>query len=218
MCYHYDAAGNNKAMKRFSFITKSDEYTPIENANAFAHPKMPIVTNKNTNQIQLFEWGLIPHWAESIKANELKKSTLNAKSETIFELSSFKDAVQQRCLILATKFYEWRTEGSKKIPYEITIKDEEVFAMGGLFNIWTDIKTGLQKSTFTIITVPANDMMSYIHNTRLRMPLIVAPGKELEWLNTHLNQDSMRLLMKPYRSSEMKAEIIKHDGYQYSLF
>jgi putative SOS response-associated peptidase YedK len=218
MCYHYDAAGNKKALKRFTFIKESPDYVPIENANGFSHPKMPIVANNKSNEIQLFEWGLIPTWADSERANELKKSTLNAKSETLFDLASFKESTSKRCLILAESFYEWRTEGKRKIPYQIFIKDQEVFAMGGIYNEWKDIKTGESKFTFSIITVPANDMMAYIHNTKLRMPLILPQNLELDWLKPNLDQAQITAMMKPYKSSEMKASQIRHEGEQYTLF
>jgi putative SOS response-associated peptidase YedK len=148
----------------------------------------------------------------------LKKSTLNAKSETLFDLPSFKESTTKRCLVLAECFYEWRTEGKKKIPYQIFVKDQEVFAMGGLFSEWKNIKTGETKNTFTIITVPANDMMAYIHNTKLRMPLIIPLNQELEWLKPNLNQAQITSLMKPYKSSDMKAQQIRHEGDQYTLF
>lgn len=218
MCYHYDAAGNKKALKRFTFLKESPDYTPIENANAFSHPKMPIVSNDKSTQIQLFEWGLIPNWADAERANELKRSTLNAKSETLFELASFKESTSKRCLVLAESIYEWRTEGKRKIPYQIFVKDQEVFAMGGIFNEWKNIKTGETRSTFSIITVPANDMMAYIHNTKQRMPLILPQNQELDWLKPNLSQAQITAMMRPYKSSEMKATQIRHEGEQYTLF
>ena len=218
MCYHYDAAGNKKALKRFTFIKESPDYVAIENANGFSHPKMPVVANNKSNQIQLFEWGLIPNWADAEKATELKKSTLNAKSETLFELASFKDSTPKRCLILAESFYEWRTEGKRKIPYQIFVKDQEIFAMGGIYNEWRDPKSGESKFTFSIITVPANDMMAYIHNTKLRMPLILPQSQELNWLKPNLDQAQITAMMRPYKSSEMMASQIRHEGDQYTLF
>ncbi len=218
MCYHYDAAGNSKAIKRFTFIKESPDYKPLVNANAFSFPAMPVVASDKPSQIQLFTWGLIPYWADAEKAKDLRKNTLNAKAETMFELASFKDATTTRCLILAECFYEWRHEGSNKIPYQIFVKDAEVFAMGGLYNIWQDRKTGQSTSTFTIITVPANDMMAYIHNTKQRMPLILPPGKELEWLQPDLSQAQITSLLRPYRNTDMRAEKILVAGSQYSLF
>jgi putative SOS response-associated peptidase YedK len=218
MCYHYDAAGNKKALKRFTFLKESPEYVPIEDANGFAHPKMPIVASTKPTAIQLFNWGLIPNWATAEKSHDLQKSTLNAKSETLFDLPSFKEATSTRCLVLAESFYEWRTEGKRKIPYQIYVKDQDVFAMGGLYTEWKDIKTGQIKNTFTIVTVPANDMMAYIHNTKQRMPLIIPQNQELEWLKPNLNQSQITAMMKPYKSSEMKAVQIRHEGEQYTLF
>jgi putative SOS response-associated peptidase YedK len=218
MCYHYDAAGSTKAIKRFSFITKSEDYTPTLLANAFAHPLMPVVAAGATNQIQLFEWGLIPTWSDAHRATDQRKSTLNAKSETMFELSSFKDATATRCLVLAENFYEWRHEGQQKTQYRIGVKDYEVFAMGGIYTQWKNPSTGQVRQTFSIVTVPANDMMAYIHNTKQRMPLIIPPGKELEWLQPGLSQAQIVQLLRPYRNTDMRAEKILQAGQQYSLF
>ncbi len=218
MCYHYDASGNKKAMKRLTFITETEEYKPVENANGFAHPAMPVVTNLESHKIQLFQWGLIPQWVELSRAHEMQNSTLNARAETLFELASYKDCVQQRCLVLADSFYEWRTEGKKKIPYQIFLKENESFSMGGIFSVWKNPRTGQNHHSFSIVTVPANDMMEYIHNIKKRMPLILNAEAEQAWLKGNLTNSAMNLLMKPYKSSEMKAVQIKHEGDQYSLF
>jgi putative SOS response-associated peptidase YedK len=218
MCFHYDAAHSNNAKKRFSFIKESPDYKPLAQANAFTFPAMPVVASNKTSHIQLFQWGLIPHWATPDKAPDLRKSTLNAKAETLFELPSFKDATSTRCLVLAERFYEWRHEGNNKIQYNISLKDQEVFAMGGIYTVWKEPKTGEKRSTFAIVTVPANEMMAYIHNSKQRMPLILPPGKELEWLQPDLSQQQLNFLMRPYRNTDMLATRQMQAGQQFSLF
>jgi putative SOS response-associated peptidase YedK len=219
MCYHYDAAGNKKAMKRFEFLKKSEEYSAPKNANAFAFPKMPIVTNKNPDTIQLFNWGLMPHWASKEKVNELKKTTLNARAETIFDLNSFREAAtHNRCLVLADSFYEWRTVGRTRIPYLISLKNNETFAMGGIWSVWKSVENGEEHHTFSIVTVPANPLMAYIHNTKLRMPLILPYGTEENWIDPSLSQQQISGMMLPFDQSQMAATIIVAEGDQLSLF
>ena len=44
-------------------------------------------------------------------------------------------------------------------------------------------ETGEIISTYTILTTEANALMSVIHNTKKRMPVIVSPENESEWLH-----------------------------------
>jgi putative SOS response-associated peptidase YedK len=60
--------------------------------------------------------------------------------------------------------------------------DGEPFALGGLFSHWTDKTSGDMLSTFTILTMDANEQMAEIHNTKKRMPLILRRDTEMDWL------------------------------------
>jgi len=151
--------------------------------NAFQFPKTPVITNKNRELIQMFQWGLIPHWA---KNDEIKKNTLNARVETIHEKPSFKYALQNRCLIIADGFFEWQwldPKGKQKQKYLITLPENQLFAFAGLYNIWADPTTGEMINTYTILTTAANELMSIIHNSKKRMPIILNPEDENLWLS-----------------------------------
>ena len=58
----------------------------------------------------------------------------------------------------------------------------KVFAIGAIFNDWVNKQTGEQTHTFSIVMTPANELMRKIHNTKLRMPLILKRGTERDWL------------------------------------
>ena len=105
MCFHSKQTKSAQELEhRFDAkFEKAENYVPSI-YNGFTFPQTPVITNKDKNKIQLFNWGLIPHWAND---DSIKKFTLNAKSETIHEKPSFKNAVQNRCLILIDGFYEW---------------------------------------------------------------------------------------------------------------
>jgi putative SOS response-associated peptidase YedK len=160
--------------------------------------------------ITAFNWGLIPDFCKTeIDAKDMQLKTLNAKSETVFTLPSFKNLIREkRCLIIADGFYEWRTIGKQKYPYFIQYKDHEVFAMGGIFNDWVNRQTGKQTQTFSIITTPANALMSKINNDKQRMPFILPKGTEHNWLNINLNEHEIADLMKPLSEGELKAHTI----------
>ena len=104
--------------------------------NGFDFPKTPIITNENPEIIELYNWGLIPDWS---KSEDIRALTLNAKIETIHEKPSFKNIVNQRCLVLANGFYEWQwrdSKGKNKVKYEIGIENDELFAFAGLYSHW----------------------------------------------------------------------------------
>lgn len=151
--------------------------------NAFQYPETPLITNKEPGIIQLFNWGLIPAWA---KDDSIKKMTLNARIETINEKPAFRNSVKNRCMILADGFYEWQwldPKGKNKQKYLITLPDNEAFAFAGLWSEWVNKETGEISKTYTILTTEANEMMSEIHNSKKRMPVILKQESEADWLS-----------------------------------
>ena len=162
-------------------IEKAELFQPQENINGFNFTKNPIITDEEPNIIQHYNWGLIPSWA---KDEEIKKMTLNARIETIDEKPSFRSSINKRCLVIANGFYEWQwldSKGKNKIKYEIGIGNDDLFAFAGLYSQWVNTITGEIKDTYTIITTQANEIMSEIHNTKKRMPIILKPEDEKNW-------------------------------------
>lgn len=151
--------------------------------NAFQFPKTPVITNLKPELIQMFQWGLIPHWA---KNEDIRKNTLNARVETIHEKPSFKYALQNRCLIISDGFFEWQwldPKGKSKQKYLISLPENQLFAFAGLYNTWADPTSGEVFNTYTILTTEANELMSIIHNSKKRMPVILTPEDENLWLS-----------------------------------
>ena len=122
MCYQTRLIKKREEiLERFNAeIDALNEYDPAEFCNAFDFPKTPVLTDREPKKIQLFHWGLIPSWSQD---NTIRKYTLNARIETLNEKRSFKEVVQNRCLIIADGFYEWQwltKNGSKKQKFLIT--------------------------------------------------------------------------------------------------
>lgn len=106
MCYHSKQTKSAQELKhRFkATFFEEEEYTPTI-YNGFSFPKTPVITNADTHNIQLFNWGLIPPWA---KDKDIRKNTLNARYETLSEKPSFKSSLKNRCIVLSDGFYEWQ--------------------------------------------------------------------------------------------------------------
>ena len=217
MCFHNSMSA--KAVKLAArYGRKSDVveiYQDILNeqyhVNAFTFPKYPIITT--SDEIQVFNWGLIPFWTkDEANADEIRRMTLNARADTIFEKPSFREPImKKRCIVPSTGYFEWRHEGTKKIPYYIYLKDEPIFSMAGIYDSWLDKETGEEHSTFSIITTDTNSLTDYIHNTKHRMPAILSKENEEKWLNPGSQKADIASLLKPYDAEQMDAYVIEND-------
>lgn len=183
MCYQTRLIKKKEEIQK-RFQVDIDDLMSIEDfelIKAFDFPKTPIITNSDPNKLQLFQWGLVPEWAQD---TTIKKFTLNARIETLNEKPSFKDVIHNRCLIIADGFYEWQwltKSGSQKQKYLITIPNEDLFAFAGVFSEWIDFD-GNKLNSYSMVTTEANELMHEIHNTKHRMPIILKKEDEQNWL------------------------------------
>jgi putative SOS response-associated peptidase YedK len=123
---------------------------------------------------------------------EFASKTLNARIETCAEKASFRHLIgSKRCLVPSSGFFEWQTAGKLKIPYFITDPKQEIFSIAGIYDSWLDHSTGALENTFTILTTAANPLMAEIHNTKKRMPLILATNEEDAWLAGKLSLENI---------------------------
>jgi len=175
--------------------------------SGFSYPQLAVVRQDG---VFLHEWGLIPSWVkDQDTANDLRTKTLNAVGETVFEKPSFrKNVVSQRCLLPVSGFYEWREVNGVKYPYYIQVTEQDYFSLGALYDTWINKVTGEIRNTFSIITTPANPLMEKIHNLKKRMPLILSPEDQMNWLDPDLNIGDIKDLIKPFPERKMKAYTI----------
>lgn len=201
MCFTVSLkSAQKKTEKRFNAkFAEPKNIKPIFYSNAFSHPNHPVILNEDPTMIQMASWGLIPPWA---KDEDIQDHTCNARAETIYSKPSFKHAAKSRhCLVLVDGFFEWQEVKGKKYPYYIYMKDEEPFALAGLWEPWTNPQTGEIKKTFTIITCEANDLLAKIHNTKKRMPVILTNQNEKNWLEGDVE-------LSPYKSGNLIAHTV----------
>lgn len=182
--------------------------------NGFDYLPTPIITAGDPQHFKLFKWGLIPFYmTDKDKAMALRTQTLNCISEEMYEKPSFRDAAKnaQRCLIPVTGFFEWRwldEQGTVKIPYYITFRDQKVRSMAGLYSRWKDKETGEYYYSYTVLTTRANSILEYVHNNKKRMPVFIAREDEKAWLNKDLSQKEVLELCQPSQDPAMRAYTI----------
>lgn len=157
-------------------------YNPQEEINGFDFSGNPVVTDISPEEILFYNWGLVPLWA---KNDSLKKSTLNARIETLTDKPAFRNSVENRCLVIADGYYEWQwldEKGRNKQKYLISSAEEEIFAFAGIYSLWENPETGQKIGTYSIVTTEANELMSEIHNNKHRMPVILHQKDRKAWL------------------------------------
>ena len=163
---------------------------------------LAIVKYEGENWLVKFHWGLVPFWAKDIS---IGNRMINARSESIAEKPSFRNAFKKRrCLILADGFYEWKGEKGRKQPMFITLPNHKPFAFAGLWETWNkDDQDSIYKSC-AIITTQASESIRDIHH---RMPVILKPPAFESWLDPG-NQNVVELgkILK----NQIITELISH--------
>ena len=201
MCFYtqQNAPAKNVKQRFNAEIDVEENYLQSQEINGFSYPNIPIILDKSPTIITTdYTWGLLPFWATDI---EFRKNTLNARIETISEKASFKNITQNRCLIIATAYYEWHwndSKGKSKDKYQINSQDDEIFTFAGLYTSWKNPATSDIKNTYTMLTTEANDTMSFVHNHKKRMPIMLQRKDEFLWLDNKIKLEEFAF---PYEAN-----------------
>lgn len=134
-------------------------------------------------------WGLIPRWSKDRSA---AARLINARSETVAEKPSFRDAIRRRrCVVPTTGYYEWyRPASGAKQPFHIHCG--ELMAMAGVYEYWTDPDTGEIVRSAAILTQNATPSLASIHD---RMPVFVEFDHLAKWLDPQLTDPGEALAL-----------------------
>jgi len=165
-------------------------------------PSQSIAAVRRREGREMFDcsWGLIPFWA---KEASIGNKMINARAETLAEKPSFRRAFAgRRCLIPADGFYEWKKEGKgPSRPFYIRLRGGALFGFAGLWEEWKSPE-GAVITSCTIITVEPNELVAGIHN---RMPAILRPEHEADWLAPENGIPAVANLLQPYPADLMEA-------------
>ena len=177
MCYLYSFRKTADETRSLFKYLENPGFPP----RAHVAPQSPIAiirTENNERHFTLVSWGLIPSWVKEIKPG---KRLINARSETLLEKPSFRNAIRRRrCLIPADGYYEWLGDvPGKKIPYFVHRPDHGLFAFAGLWEHWLGAD-GSELETATIITTTSNRVIAQIND---RMPVVIHPENFAPWFD-----------------------------------
>lgn len=166
-------------------------------------PTQPVLgvrlDEQGNRELTFFHWGLIPSWAKDMKFGS---RLINARSETVDEKPSFRNAFKRRrCIIPADGFYEWQKLDEGKQPMFIQAADKRPLPFAGLWEFWRS-PDGDAIQSCTILTTTPNEMMAKIHN---RMPVILESEDIEMWLDPGDNPTDAMHLFRPYPAHKMTA-------------
>jgi len=152
-------------------------------------------------EVAMLYWGLVPSWA---KEKSIGARMINARSETLTEKPSFRNAFRRRrCLILADGYYEWQRSGAVKQPYFIAFQDGQPFGMAGLWERWRDPASGEPLESCCVVTTSPAASVAHVHD---RMPVIVPPEAYAEWLDPKNDAtDRLARLFAPCDRPDLRA-------------
>ena len=179
-------------------------------------PTLDIPIYTNTSVYTFAHFGLIPSWAK-----ERRSMQVNARSETVYEKSSFKEAYKQRrCLIPVNGYFEWEKNAKTKTskPHFVVSATHDYFVFAGIYESWYD--NTLKKSILTcaLLTTEPNALIATIHD---RMPVILQPHEWELWLDSKSTYHDLNKLYTPLSSELMElipvrdtVNSVKNDGVE----
>lgn len=192
MCGRYDLSDNPAAIRAKFSVPAVPDF--LANPDLRPTDRAPIVrlAKSGARECVLARWGLVPFWAKELKFGN---RCINARAETVATTPAFKAAYKaRRCLVPVSAFYEWTGEKGHKVKWRISVPDEPLFALAGLWEWWRDPAAKDQPGveTYTILTTAANAQLAPIHD---RMPVIVPESRYAAWLDPAQDGDD---LLQPF--------------------
>ena len=185
MCINFTPTRKSSWVKaQFGVELPASDY-PVEAYPGYGAPI--VVKSHNTDRVAcgLAKFGLIPSWA---KDSKISRHTYNARSETVREKPSFRQAWKQRryAIAILDNFYEPSYVSGKAERWRIELESQDPFGIASLWDTWTDPSTGELVTSFTMLTVNADShpVMKQFHKRgdEKRTPVVLNTDQFNQWL------------------------------------
>ena len=130
------------------------------------------------------KFGMLPKWAKDI---EICRSTYNARTETVHEKPSFKNAwaKSQFALIPVEAIYEPRYINAKAQRWRISRQDQQPFTIAAIYE--NSILNGEQVRSMSMLTINADQhpFMSQFHHPKdeKRSIIVIPEASRRDWLH-----------------------------------
>ena len=151
-------------------------------------------------------FGLLPFWAKDLAFG---RRTYNARSETVHEKPSFRDAWRQgrRCIVPVEAVYEPNWESGRAVRWRIGRRDGAPLGIAGLWGWWRG-PDGREWLSFTMLTVNADGHAVFARMHRpgeeKRMVAILDEAEYDLWLEA--SPEEARTMLRPFDAARLAAE------------
>ena len=212
MCTRYIISTTQAAIE--SIFSLPPQSLLIENNYNISPGQLaPVITNEKPYEIQLFKFGLTPFWAKA------EMNLINARTEGeynqddnprfsgakgILLTKAFRKPIRsQRCLVIASAFIEG-LQGKDSQPYVVYLrKQQNPFAMAGIWDTWLNPATGFPENSFSIITTTANSLLRQTGSKR--MPVILSGSQARRWIKPGVELTNITAMLRHYDAQLMNA-------------
>lgn len=150
-------------------------------------------------------FGLVPYWSKDLA---IGRRTYNARSETVAEKPSFRDAWKygRRAIVPAEAIFEPNWEGGRAVRWRIARRDGAPMGIAGLWGAWR-APDGAELLSFTMLTVNADGhpLMQRFHkpDDEKRMVVVLDEADYDAWLDAPA--DRMRDFLQRYPADALDA-------------
>lgn len=184
MCTHFRPSSAQQIQDRFGVAVPAQHFK----TDVYPGYLAPIVRRGGEGEALECvgaNFGLIPPWAQD---NTIGRKTYNARSETVAEKPSYRAAWKRRqfCLVPMQGFFEPNYESGRAVPWQIGRRDQDDFAVAGIWERWTQ-NGGEAVLSFSLLTINADDhpLMGRFHKPgdEKRSLVIVAPEQYDAWFD-----------------------------------
>jgi putative SOS response-associated peptidase YedK len=87
----------------------------------------PVIIQNGRVEAVMMRVGLVPHWGRDIKT---AARPANARQEGLAK-TVFAELLHTRRCLSGERFFEWKQEGGRKVPFYFSVKTPPVFAFAG---------------------------------------------------------------------------------------
>lgn len=212
MCSHYQAIKERERyLKQFGVFPPEDIERPdMWPGYRGLMIRRPAPTDPHDEAVPPLEvlpglFGLLPHWARDLK---LARHTYNARSETVAEKPSFRDAWRQaqHCIIPVEAIYEPDWRSGRAVATRISAVDGEPMGLAGLWSSWR-APSGERVWSYTMLTMNAAEhpLMRHFHKPEdeKRMVVVLPRAAYLDWLDAPAHRSMA--FMQPYPADKLLA-------------
>jgi putative SOS response-associated peptidase YedK len=219
MCGRYANTKSGEELGQYFEADEVDAVAMPPSWNIAPTQQVPIVVDRvpkddpdgmPSRLVTAARWSLVPRWATELAS---KYPTFNARSETVHEKSTFKNAlVRARAILPADGYYEWHTVGSTKTPHYISDPEAGELAFAGLYSWWrAPFPEGGTPTpwllTATMLTRAAHGPAASIHD---RAPVMLPREVWDEWLDPTVEGDQDLVEMIVHESEAVLERLVLH--------